>query len=113
MEASRLRQSFSRSGSISLSPQGAEHNDARRLLNLAATFLCLLFLAACTSKSNSGQSNAPDPAPLAASTALLQPSVQVTVQPALTPNFQLSIHDYVVDCISIPDVQFTAQIGDN
>jgi hypothetical protein len=46
------------------------------------------------------------------SVPLLQSKVQVTVEPALSPNFQLSIHDYVLDCNPSPSVQFTAQIGD-
>jgi hypothetical protein len=41
---------------------------------------------------------------------LSQPNIQVDVQPALTPNFQSSIHDYVIDCNSSPSVLFTAQI---
>jgi hypothetical protein len=43
---------------------------------------------------------------------LSQSNIQVDVQPALTPNFQPSIHDYVIDCNSNPSVLFTAQIGD-
>jgi hypothetical protein len=42
---------------------------------------------------------------------LSQSNIQVAVQPALTPNFQPSIHDYVIDCNSSPSVLFTAQIG--
>jgi hypothetical protein len=113
-----LRQLFARSGSTSLFPQGYQHQDTRRLWNLGSTLLCLLFLAACSSGSKPGQPQGPDSAsspvasdsPVAAG-ALPQANYQVTVQPALTPSFQPSIHDYVIDCNSTPDVQFTAQMG--
>jgi hypothetical protein len=36
-------------------------------------------------------------------------AIQINVSPALTPNFDPSIHDYVINCASSPEVQFTAQ----
>jgi hypothetical protein len=36
-------------------------------------------------------------------------AIQINVSPALSPNFDPSIHDYVVNCASNPEVQFTAQ----
>jgi hypothetical protein len=86
----------------------------RRLRNFAAAIQCLLFLAACNSRSDSSPSTAaPGQASAVTSDALLQANVQVTTQPALTPNFQPSIYDYVVDCSPSPSVLvlFTAQIG--
>src|ERR1700686_457225 len=83
-----------------------------RLLNIAAAVLYMLCLAACSSGSGSSQSNAPGQASTLTSDVLLQSNVQVTVEPALSPNFQPSIHDYVFDCNPSPSVQFTARIGD-
>jgi hypothetical protein len=74
----------------------------------------LLFLSACSSRdSNPPASASSSSQPPAATTeaTLSQSNIQVTSLPALTPNFQPSIHDYVVDCNSSPSVQFTAQIG--
>jgi hypothetical protein len=82
------------------------------LRNIAAAVLYMLCIAACSSGSGSSQSNAPGQASTLTSDALLQANVQVTVEPALSPNFQPSIHDYVMDCNPSPSVQFTAQIGD-
>jgi Arylsulfotransferase (ASST) len=82
------------------------------LLNIAAAIPYMLCLAACSSGSGSSQSNAPDQASTLTSEVLLQSNAQVTVEPALSPNFQPSIHDYVFDCNLSPSVQFTAQIGD-
>jgi hypothetical protein len=79
---------------------------------LAAAIPCLLCLTACNSGRDTSQSTGPVQASVVTSAAQLQANVQVTVQPALTPNFQLSIHDYVIDCNPSPSVEFTAQIGD-
>jgi hypothetical protein len=82
------------------------------LWNFAVASACLLCLAACNSRSDSSQSSAPGQFAAVTSDAQLQASVQVTVQPALTPNYQPSIHDYVIDCNPSPSVHFSAQIGD-
>lgn len=82
------------------------------MLNIAAAIPYMLCLAACSSGSGSSHSNAPDQASTLTLEVLLQSNVQVTVEPALSPNFQPSIHDYVIDCNPSPSVQFTAQIGD-
>src|ERR1700688_4854918 len=104
---------FPRPGSISPPLQdGQHHGETRRLRILAGTIPCLLCLTACNSGKDTSQSAGPGQASLVTSAAQFQANVQVTVQPALTPNFQLSIQDYVIDCNPSPSVQFTAQIGD-
>jgi Arylsulfotransferase (ASST) len=104
---------YPRLRSISLSSQNGQHYDQTGCLrNIASTMVCALFLAGCNSGSNPSQSNAPGQASVVTSDAQLQSNVQVTVQPALTPNFQASIHDYVIDCNQSPSVYFTAQIND-
>jgi hypothetical protein len=108
-----MTRTFPRSGSTPLSPQYGQHcGETGRLLNIAAAIPYMLCLAACSSGSGSSLSNAPDQASTLTSEVLLQSNVQVTVEPALSPNFQPSIHDYVLDCNPSPSVQFTAQIGD-
>jgi hypothetical protein len=110
-----MTQTFPRAGSTSLSPQDKHyHEETRRLRNFAAAIQCLLFLGACSSRSDSSPPTAaPSQASAVTSDALLQANVQVTTQPSLTPNFQPSIHDYVVDCNPNPSVLvlFTAQGG--
>src|ERR1700730_16260699 len=103
-----LRSSFS-----SLSPQDIyRRREKNRWRNCAAAIQCLLVLSACNSRG-SNSSAAPSSQPPAATTEVMlsQSNIQVDVQPALTPNFQPSIHDYVIDCNSSPSVLFTAQIG--
>jgi Arylsulfotransferase (ASST) len=83
-----------------------------RWRNFAAAIQCLLFLSACNSRGSNPSAASPSQPPAATTeTMLSQSNVQVSVQPALTPNFQPSIHDYVVDCNSSSSVLFTAQIG--
>jgi hypothetical protein len=89
------------------------HRNRGRWRNFAAAIQCLFFLSACSSRDSnppaSATSSSQPPAAITEAT-LSQSNIQVTVLPALTPNFQPSIHDYVVDCNSRPSVQFTAQI---
>jgi hypothetical protein len=78
----------------------------------AAAIQCLLFLTACNSGggSNSSAAAAAQPLPLTQN-SLMQSNPQVNVQPPLTPNFQPSIHDYVINCVSNLGAEFTAQVG--
>jgi hypothetical protein len=68
-----------------------------------------LFATACSPGSNHGQATAStDPSVLSQPTDPTAASLQVQASPALTPNFDPSIHDYVINCTSAPEVQFTA-----
>src|ERR1700676_5044047 len=99
--------------SASPSPQdGRHHEQARRSWNIAAIIACLLCLAACNFRTDSGQLSAPGQAAAVTSNPPPLSNVQVSTQPALTPNFQTSIHDYVIDCNASPSVYFSAKIGD-
>jgi Arylsulfotransferase (ASST) len=72
----------------------------------------LLLLSACGSHSSSSQSVASGQTSVTAQPAVSQPnSFQIQVSPALTPSFDPSIHDYVINCTSNPEVQFTAALG--
>src|ERR1700731_2841047 len=101
-----------RSGSFSLSPQDSyRHKESGGWRNFAAAIPCLLFLSACNSRGSNPPAASASQLPAATpETMLLQSNIQVDVQPALTPNFQSSIHDYVIDCNSSPSVLFTAQV---
>ncbi|HEY3658127.1 MAG TPA: aryl-sulfate sulfotransferase [Steroidobacteraceae bacterium] len=76
-----------------------------RLMIALAVFPAFLLATACGSGSNASQATASaDPsAPQAV-------SFEIQVSPALTPNFDPSIHDYVINCASSSEVQFTASM---
>src|SRR6202165_4977476 len=102
-----------RSSSSSLSAQDIYHRkEKNRWRNCAAAIQCLLVLSACNSRGSNPPAASPSQSPAATPEVMLsQSNIQVDVQPALTPNFQPSIHDYVIDCNASPSVLFTAQIG--
>jgi Arylsulfotransferase (ASST) len=107
IEAHVLRELSTRLGPACLSPRDCQDGISHRLSRLVVTFICLMFIASCDfSQPSSSDQHAPQ-----ASEGPLQANVQVTTQPALTPSFQPSIQDYVIDCNSSPEVQFTAQMG--
>jgi hypothetical protein len=77
---------------------------ARRILLVVSA----ISLATACSQGGTSASLPTDPTSVQA--AVSTPSaIQISVSPALTPNFDPSIHDYVVNCASSPEVQFTAQ----
>jgi hypothetical protein len=78
---------------------------ARRLL------LVVSAVSLATACSQGASASLPtDPTSIQSLESTSTPSaIQITVSPALTPNFDPSIHDYVVNCASSPEVQFTAQ----
>jgi hypothetical protein len=77
---------------------------ARRIL-LAVSAVSL---ATACSQGGTSASLPADPASVQASVSTPS-AIQISVSPALTPNFDPAIHDYVVNCASGPEVQFTAQ----
>src|SRR5580704_13839964 len=83
---------------------------ARRLLLVVSG---VLLATACSGgKSNSATASLPtaDASSVQGSGSTSTPSAtQINISPAVTPNFDPSIHDYVINCASSPEVQFTAQ----
>jgi hypothetical protein len=78
---------------------------ARRIL------LVVSAVSLATACSQGASASLPaDPTSVQGSGSTSTPSAtQINISPALTPNFDPSIHDYVVNCVSSPEVQFTAQ----
>src|SRR3981189_1392933 len=80
---------------------------ARRILLVVSA---VLLATACGNNSSSPTAGLPiDPTSIQSSGSTPTSAIQINVSPALTPNFDPSIHDYVVNCASGPEVQFTAQ----
>jgi hypothetical protein len=72
-------------------------------------FVPAFFLATgCSSGSKHGST---DPSILSQSGTLDLSNLQIQVSPALTPSFDPSIHDYVINCTTAPEVQFTAWLA--
>ncbi|MDB6082413.1 MAG: hypothetical protein JWN43_294, partial [Gammaproteobacteria bacterium] len=81
----------------------------RVVLNQLVIIPMLLAAAACGGGKSQSPSATPEVNTLSPGTTTSQPSaIQVQVSPALTPSFDPSIHDYVINCTSSPEVQFTA-----
>jgi hypothetical protein len=87
---------------------------ARRILLVVSA----VSLAAACGGGKSYNSLDPAASSLGDATSIPNPptsasAVKVYISPGLTPNFDPSIHDYAINCVSNPEVQFTAQMPES
>src|SRR5450631_1628973 len=76
------------------------------------TVSVVLVLSACGADTSPSHSILTGDGLQTSQSAVSQPGhIQIQVSPALTPSFDTSIHDYVINCSSSPEVQFTAWLS--
>jgi hypothetical protein len=81
----------------------------RGVAEIIIVMSALVTVAACSSKDHTQSTAYTSNLPLQASASPLA-GIEVQISPTLTPSFDPSILDYVVDCSTGPTVQFTARL---